>query len=67
MNVSALALMVVVTIQLTFATFGTPPQLDWVAVSISIGSAILGIRFQVNSTWLVLGGAAISQMAYSLR
>jgi chromate transporter len=66
-NVSALALMIVVTIQLTLVTFGTPPHLDWVAVSIAIGSAILGIRFQVNSAWLVLGGAAIGQIACSLR
>ena len=66
-NASALALMVVVTIQLALATFGTPPQLDWLAVMISIGSAILGIRFQVNSAWLVLGGAAIGQIVCSLR
>ncbi len=66
-NVSALALMVVVTIQLALATLGIPPKLDLVVVSISIGSAILSIRFQVNSTWLVLGGAAIGQIAYFLR
>ncbi len=66
-NVSALALMVVVTIQLALTTFGAPPQLDWLAVMIAIGSAILGIRFQVNSAWLVLGGAAIGQIVCSLR
>jgi chromate transporter len=61
-NVSALALMVVVTIQLAFVTIGIPPQLDWIAGSIAIGSAILGIRFQVNSAWLILGGAIIGQI-----
>jgi chromate transporter len=66
-NVSALALMVVVTVQLALTTVGTPPQLDWIAVMIAIGSAILGIRFQVNSAWLVLGGAAIGQIVCSLR
>jgi chromate transporter len=66
-NVSALALMVVVTILLTLATVGTPAHLDWIAVSIAIGSAILGIRFQVNSAWLVLGGGAIGQIGCSLR
>jgi chromate transporter len=66
-NVSALALMAVVAVQLALTTFGTPPQLDWLAVTIAIGSAILGIRFQVNSAWLVLGGAAIGQIVCSLR
>jgi chromate transporter len=66
-NVSALALMLVVTIQLALATLGTPPRLDWAAVSIAIGSAILGIRFQVSSAWLVLGGALLGQIASSLR
>jgi chromate transporter len=34
--------------------------------AIAIGSAILGMRFQVNSAWLVLGGAAIGWLAFSL-
>ncbi|WP_310419318.1 hypothetical protein [Chamaesiphon sp. OTE_8_metabat_110] len=32
--------------------------------AIAIGSAILGMRFQVNSAWLVLGGAAIGWLAF---
>ncbi|MCY7368997.1 MAG: chromate transporter, partial [Chamaesiphon sp.] len=66
-NVSALALMVVVTIQLALVTIGIPPRLDWMAGSIAIGSAILGIRFQVNSAWLVLGGAIIGQIGLFFR
>ncbi len=67
-NVSALALMAVVTVQLGISTLGrsTPPHLDFLAVAIAIGSAILGIRFQVNSAWLVLGGGAIGWLAHSL-
>ncbi len=66
-NVSALALMVVVTIQLALTTIGIPPRLDWMAGSIAIGSAILGIRFQVNSAWLIFGGAIIGQIGLLLR
>lgn len=66
-NASALGLMVVVTIQLALTTLGVPPQLDWLAVSIAISSATLSIRFQVNSAWIVCGGAVISQVAYFLR
>lgn len=66
-NVSALALMIVVTIQLAVATLVIPPQLDLLAVLIAIGSTILGIRFQVNSAWLILGGAVIGQITCLLR
>ncbi len=65
-NASAFGLTIVVTIQLAVATLGIPPQLDWLAVSIAIGSAILCIRFQVNSAWLIFGGAIIGQIAHSL-
>ncbi len=67
-NVSALALMAVVTIELGLTIFwrSTAPHLDLLAVAIAIGSAVLGIRFQVNSAWLVLGGAAIGWLAFSL-
>lgn len=67
-NVSALALMAVVTVQLAIATLGriSPPHLDLLAVAIALGSAILGIRFAVNSAWLVLCGAAIGWIAFSL-
>jgi chromate transporter len=60
-NVSAVALMVVVTIQLAIATLTLPkaPFLDFLAVAIAIISAVLAIRFRINAAWLVLGGAVI--------
>ncbi len=68
-NVSALALMVVVTLQLAISTLGRPtaPYVDLWAVVIAITSAILTIRFSVNAAWLVLGGAAIGGIAFALR
>ena len=67
-NVSALALMAVVTLQLAISTLGTSmaPYVDTLAVAIAIASAILAIRFSVNAAWLVLGGAAIGWIAFSL-
>ncbi|KAM3101438.1 chromate efflux transporter [Phormidesmis sp. 146-12] len=67
-NASALALMAVVTLQLAIATLGKPtaPYLDFLAVAIALVSAVLAIRFQVNAAWLVIGGAAIGWLAFSL-
>ena len=67
-NVSALALMAVVTLQLAISTLGTSmaPYVDTLAVAIAIASAILAIRFSVNAAWLVLGGAEIGWIAFSL-
>ncbi|MEA5573077.1 chromate efflux transporter [Calothrix sp. UHCC 0171] len=60
-NVSAVALMVVVTLQLGIATLTLTkaPFVDFLAVIIAIISAVLLIRCQVNSAWLVGGGAII--------
>ena len=68
-NVSALALMAVVTLQLAISTLGrsTAPYIDIWAVLIAIASAVLAIRFHVNAAWLVLGGAAIGWLVFSLR
>lgn len=60
LNVASLALMVVVTWEL-----GISALLDWVTVALAIASAILLLRFQVNSVWLVLGGAIIGLLAFS--
>ena len=67
-NASALALMGVVTLQLAISTLGQSlaPYADFWAVIIAIASAILAIRFRVNSAWLVLGGAAIGWIIFSL-
>jgi chromate transporter len=53
-NVAALALMIVVSAQLARTAVT-----DWITLSIAIVSALLLFRYRMNSTWLVLGGAAI--------
>lgn len=40
---------------------------DWVAVLIALVSLALLLRFKVNSTWLIAGGALIGFIASSLR
>jgi chromate transporter len=57
-NVSAVALMAVVTIELAFALI-FPGRFDWIAAAIAIVAAILTIRYRLNPAWLVLGGAVI--------
>jgi chromate transporter len=52
-NVASLALMAVVTCQLATAAL-----CDWLTLSLAVASGVL-IRRRVNSTWLVLAGAAI--------
>lgn len=60
-NVSSVALMVVVTLQLGAATLtvAKPPYVDFLAVVIAVISAILAIRYQINAAWIVLGAACI--------
>jgi chromate transporter len=53
-NAASLALMAVVTWQL-----GRAAIFDVTTVLLMVASAILLIRFRVNSAWLVLGGAAM--------
>jgi chromate transporter len=53
-NAASLALMVVVTWQL-----GRAAIFDVTTVSLAVVSAILLVRYRVNSAWLLLGGAAI--------
>jgi chromate transporter len=52
-NVASLALMTVVTVQLGWSTL-----VDLPTVFIAIVAAVSLVRFKLNSTWLVLGGAA---------
>ncbi len=51
-NVASLALMAVVTVQL-----GRAALIDVPTVLLAAVAAVLLVRFKVNSTWLVLGGA----------
>ena len=53
-NVASLALMAVVTWQL-----GRAALVDVWTVGLALLSAVLLIRYRVNSAWLVLGGAAV--------
>ncbi len=52
-NAASLALMAVVTVQL-----GRAALVDGLTVGLAVASAVLLLRFRVNATWLVLGGAA---------
>ncbi|MEH2209012.1 chromate efflux transporter [Nostoc sp.] len=60
-NVSAVALMVVTTLQLGTATLTLPqaPFVDFLGLAIAIVSAILAIHFRINAGWLVFGSAFI--------
>lgn len=57
-NVASLALMIYVTFEL-----GRSALVDWLTVLLASASAVLLIRFKVNSAWLVLGGAIIGLLA----
>ncbi len=61
-NVAALALMAVVSVQLARTALVDP-----MTVALAVASALLLVRFKVNTTWLVLGGAAIGALASTLR
>ncbi|MBD2608497.1 chromate efflux transporter [Scytonema hofmannii FACHB-248] len=67
-NVSAVALMVVVTLELAAATLipKAAYKVDFLAVAIAIVSAILVIRFRINAAWLIFGGAFIGWLAFLL-
>ena len=56
-NVASLALMAVVTWQL-----GRAAILDVTTILLTILSAVLLMRFRINSAWLVLGGAAVGMI-----
>jgi chromate transporter len=61
-NVASLALMAAVSYQL-----GRSAIVDWVTAGLAIASAVLLLRFRINSAWLVLGGAAIGIAARLIR
>jgi chromate transporter len=52
--VASLALMAMVTWQLGWAAVVDVPT-----AVLAVGSAVLLLRYRVNSVWLVLGGAAV--------
>ncbi|MGB7519915.1 MAG: chromate efflux transporter [Spirulinaceae cyanobacterium] len=64
-NVSSVALMVVVTLKLIQATLIQPTAnfpIDLVAVGIAAIATIVLLRFKLNAAWLVLGGAVIGYL-----
>ncbi|HEX9730527.1 MAG TPA: chromate transporter, partial [Thermoanaerobaculia bacterium] len=60
-NVASLALMAVVTIQL-----GRAALIDAPTIVLAAAAAALLVRFNVNATWLVLGGAALGWTVQAL-
>lgn len=58
-NVASLGLMAAVTWQL-----GRASLIDPLTIGLAVVSAVLLLRFKVNSTWLVLGGAAAGLAAW---
>jgi chromate transporter len=61
-NVASLGLMAAVTIQLAQAAVT-----DGLTLMLALLSAVLLIRFRLNSAWLVLGGALAGLLAWQLR
>ncbi len=61
-NVASLALMAVVTAQL-----GRAALVDVPTVLLAMTSAALLVRWKVNSTWLVLGGAALGWALHAVK
>ncbi len=57
-NVAALALMAVVTVQLARAAI-----VDALTIALAVASAVLLLRFRVRSTWLLLGAALVGLVA----
>jgi len=53
-NVAALGLMAAVTLEL-----GMSAIRDGVTAALAMTSAVLLIRYRVNSTWLILGGGLV--------
>lgn len=61
-NVASLALMAAVSYQL-----GRSSIVDWVTLALFAASAVLLLRYRVNSAWLVLGGAILGIAARMAR
>jgi chromate transporter len=58
-NVAAVGLMVAVTWEL-----GRAAIVDWLTVALALVAALLLVRFKVNSTWLIAGGAIVGLISH---
>ena len=61
-NVASLALMAAVSYQL-----GRSSLVDWLTIGLAIMSAVLLLRYRINSAWLVLGGSLAGVAAQFVR
>lgn len=61
-NVASLGLMAAVSWQLGRASLTDP-----LTISIAVVSLVLLLRFKINSTWLILGGASLGLLAATFR
>jgi chromate transporter len=61
-NVVSLALVVGVTVGL-----GRASLIDPLTIALAVLSLVILLRFKINSTWLILGGALVGFLAFSLR
>jgi chromate transporter len=66
-NVSAVALMVLTTIQLGIATLILPKanSIDLLGLAIAVIATILVIRYHINTAYLILGGSIIGYLGYN--
>ncbi len=62
LNVGSLGLMAAVAVLLA-----REAVVDWLTLALAVISAVLLLRFKINSAWLVLGGGAIGLIAVWLR
>jgi chromate transporter len=60
-NAASLALMIVVTLQLTRAAV-----VDWVTLTLALLTAFLLVKYKLNSAWLVAIGAAVGLLNLAL-
>lgn len=59
-NMSSVALMAAVTVKLSLTTLTT-----WPAWTIALLAAGASLRWKINATWLVLGGAVIGRALWA--
>jgi len=57
-NVAAIGLMIGVTLEIARAAL-----IDPITILLTLGAAFLLVRYKINSTWLILGGAVVGLIA----